>query len=254
MVDVGAARRIVAALAPAPGDRVLEIGPGRGALTQHLAGRVARLVAVELDRDLAAALRQAYAATPGVEILEADARHVEVEVLFGGRPWKALGNLPYNLTTPLLFWLLEQRPAPEVAVVMVQREVAARLAAGPGTKDFGALTVNVQAAARVERLFDVPPRAFRPAPQVVSSVVRLVPHHPAALAPGEAARLRALAQAWFGRRRQQLGRILRATLPAAEAALAASTLADHGIDLRARPEDVPVEVWLTLARRLATPG
>lgn len=248
------ARRIVAALEPAPEDRVLEIGPGQGALTRYVAGQVARLVAVELDRELAAGLEATFGAVPGVTIVAADARRVDAPALLGGGPWKALGNLPYNVATPLLFWLLAQRPPPACGVVMVQREVALRMTAAPGTKAFGALTVNLQAAARVERLFDVPPGAFRPRPQVMSTVVRLVPYEPPRMTSAEAARLRALTQAWFARRRQQLGRILRATMSPAEAEVAHAALAAHGVALRARPEDVPLDAWLTLARQLASRG
>src|SRR5438128_2000608 len=163
-------QRIVDALELRGTETVIEIGPGRGSLTALLAGAAARLVLIEYDRALAALLRERYATTPSVEVIEADVLTVPLALAAGG-PFRLVGNVPYYITTPILFHALEP-PQPERAVYLVQREVADRIVAAPGSDDYGALSVNVQGFANPKRLFKVAPGSFDPPPKVESAVVR----------------------------------------------------------------------------------
>lgn len=209
LVDPNLQRKIVAALDAGPEDTVLEVGPGRGALTRHLVGGVGRLILVELDDDLAAALVAEHGARPDVEVVHADVLDISLVALVDD-PGSLLvvGNIPYNITTPILFHLL-QPPRPREILLMVQEEVADRIVSGPGEPAYGALTVGVQSVAEVEKLFRVGRRAFRPVPGVDSAVVRIRPLAPAPLDPDEEARLRDLVRACFQWRRKQLRKILR---------------------------------------------
>ncbi|HMS03955.1 MAG TPA: 16S rRNA (adenine(1518)-N(6)/adenine(1519)-N(6))-dimethyltransferase RsmA, partial [Gemmatimonadaceae bacterium] len=171
--DSRALDAIVDALGPLEGRTVVEIGPGRGALTERLVARAARVVAIELDRDLAARLRAQYGDTPQVEIVEADVLDVALGEVAGG-PFVLAGNVPYYITTPILFHALAA-PRPDVAVYLVQREVADRMAAAPGSKIYGALSVNLQAFVDVRFVRAVGPGSFHPPPAVDSAIVRVVP-------------------------------------------------------------------------------
>jgi 16S rRNA (adenine1518-N6/adenine1519-N6)-dimethyltransferase len=176
--DPAVVARILAAVDPREGDRLVEIGPGRGALTGPLLARCVRLDVVELDRDLARALAASPEARDGRLVVHAaDALRFDFPALARerGGPLRIVGNLPYNISTPLLFHLLESAPALRDLHVMLQREVVDRLAAGPGDPAFGRLGVMVQFRCRVERLFGVGPGAFSPPPKVDSAVARLVP-------------------------------------------------------------------------------
>ena len=164
--------RIADALDAGPADTVLEIGPGPGGLTAQLAARAGRLVAIEKDRDLVPGLVRRF---PGATIVEGDALEVDWHALAGPR-FLVAGNIPYNITSPLIDKALEP-PPPARIVFLVQKEVADRLTSGAGTRAYGALSVGVQAVARAERLFTVPAGAFHPRPKVDSAVVRLVPLH-----------------------------------------------------------------------------
>ncbi len=175
--------RIADALELRGDETVLEIGPGRGALTDLLAPRAGRLVAIEYDRALAVLLRERYASSPNVIVAEADVLSVSLGELAQG-PYVLVGNVPYYITTPILFHALVP-PRADRAVYLVQKEVADRLAAHPGTKEYGALTVNVAALARAETVFRVPAGAFSPPPKVESAVVRITPHENALVAPEE---------------------------------------------------------------------
>lgn len=208
LVDPNLQRKIVDALAVAPGDAVVEIGPGQGALTHHLAARADRLVAVELDDALAHSLAARYRDTPSVRIVHYDILDWEPAEVLSDRTVKVVGNIPYNITSPILFRLMEWRPVPERVVLMMQQEVADRLRAEPGEKAYGALTVGVRAVAEVEKLFDVGRQAFRPVPNVDSSVVLLRPR-PVKRTVHDAETLRSLTRAAFGMRRKQLQKILR---------------------------------------------
>jgi 16S rRNA (adenine1518-N6/adenine1519-N6)-dimethyltransferase len=249
LVDPNHQRRIVAALGAAPDDELLEIGPGRGALTRHLVGRARRLVLVELDDALVEELRARWGDRPDVEIVHGDALELDLAARLE-RPAaaKVIGNIPYNITSPLLFKLLE-RPRPAAILVMVQREVADRLQAEPGTGEKGALAVGVRSVADLERVLHVPRNAFRPVPRVDSTVVRIAPHAPPRLSETEEADLRTLVRASFQWRRKQLQKILREHPDLALGREQVEQIGGRtGIALTDRPESLSPERLLTLSR------
>jgi 16S rRNA (adenine1518-N6/adenine1519-N6)-dimethyltransferase len=237
--------RIADALQLQGHETVLEIGPGRGALTDILAARAGRLIAIEYDRALAAMLRERYARHGNVLIAEADVLEVSLGDLAAG-PYVLVGNVPYYITTPILFHALAP-PRADRAVYLVQREVAQRLVAKPGTKEYGALTVNVSAVARAETLFGVPAGAFAPPPKVESAVVRITPLATPLVAPDEEQRFRVLVQGAFGMRRKQMRRVVR-TLFSLDAEQAEDLLARTGIEPEVRPETLSVEQFAALLR------
>ena len=182
-----AALRIVDALGDVSEATVLEIGPGRGALTEVLAGRCRRLIAVEIDRVLAAQLRLKFGTRPNVEVIEGDILKIDLDTVFGPKPGSmrpglsyqpepahVVGNLPYYITSDILLHLLKYHRYFSMIVIMVQKEVADRLAASPGSRDYGLLSATAQLYGRIEKLFTLPPEAFAPPPKVHSSVVRIV--------------------------------------------------------------------------------
>ncbi len=238
LVDAGVIDAIVAAVDPRPGDALIEIGPGLGALTAPLLARCGALTVIELDRDLAARLRQ----RAGLDVVEADVLTVDFAALARGRgqPLRVVGNLPYNISTPILFHLLDAAAHWRDAHVMLQKEVVARMAAAPGGKDYGRLTVMLQWRCAVEPLFDVPPQAFEPPPRVDSAVVRLRPHDaPPAV---DAERLGELVTVAFSQRRKLLRHTLGRWLDAQRFAGA--------FDLQRRAEEVPVAEYVALAAAL----
>jgi 16S rRNA (adenine1518-N6/adenine1519-N6)-dimethyltransferase len=238
---------IAGAVAPHEGDTVIEIGPGRGALTDILAARRNPLIAVEIDRALAAQLRERYASRPNVTIIESDVLQLNVAELAGGS-FVVVGNVPYYITTPILFHVLTP-PFPRHAVFLVQREVAERIVADAGSRTYGALSANVQAVARAEILLHVPPGAFRPPPKVDSAVVRLTPRQDPLVTPDEVDRFRGFVQGLFSMRRKQIGNVLRSVASiSAEESVAA--LASLGIDPRARPETLSPALMVALMRSL----
>ncbi len=224
---------IVEALGPLEHKTVVEIGPGRGALTDRLVALAKRVVAVELDRDLSTYLSQRYRDLPHVSIVQGDVLRLKLAEL-GGSEFVLAGNVPYYITTPILFHALE-RPRPVNAVYLVQREVGERMAATPGSKTYGALSVNIQAVAGVELLKIVPPGAFQPPPRVQSAVVRLVPRAKPAIDEGSEDRYRGLVISAFGLRRKQLLRVVR-TIASTDAETAGSIIARAQLDPMARPE------------------
>jgi 16S rRNA (adenine1518-N6/adenine1519-N6)-dimethyltransferase len=250
--DPAVVSRMVAAVAPSAHDRVVEIGPGTGVLTAALLDALPRLHAVEIDRDLAAQLTRKFAGR-GLELRVDDALQFDFTVLAAGpRSLRLIGNLPYNISTPLLFHLLEAREVIRDMHFMLQREVVTRLAAGPGGKTYGRLSVMVQTYCRVESLFRVGPGAFTPPPKVESAVVRLTPRDTLALAVEHLPALRRVVSAAFAQRRKTLRNALRGILPEADIVAA-------GIDPRVRPEGVTVKEFATLAAAAAahpraTPG
>jgi 16S rRNA (adenine1518-N6/adenine1519-N6)-dimethyltransferase len=167
------AEKLVNALAPRPEDRFLEIGPGPGALTMRLAPRVAHLTAIEIDRDIVAALTPRV--PPNVTLVEGDFLEMDLGALAAAGPLRVAGNLPYNISSPIMFRLLEARERMHLvdATLMLQREVAERIEAGPGSRDYGVLSIMVAMGADVRRLLSLPPGAFRPPPKVHSAVIRL---------------------------------------------------------------------------------
>jgi 16S rRNA (adenine1518-N6/adenine1519-N6)-dimethyltransferase len=239
--------RIADALSPGPGDTVIEIGPGRGALTDILAVRAGRVKAIEVDRALAAVLRERYVARPEVEIVEADVLETDLAALAGG-PYLLVGNVPYYITTPILFHAL-RAPRPARAVYLVQREVAERIVAAPGEREYGALSANVQGFATAELLFRVPAGAFHPTPKVESAVIRITPRPDPVVAPAEEARYRAFVQEAFSLRRKQMRRVIR-TIVGVDADKADAVLGESGIAPDARPETVGPEAFARLVRAL----
>jgi 16S rRNA (adenine1518-N6/adenine1519-N6)-dimethyltransferase len=237
--------RIADALRLHGSETVLEIGPGRGALTDILVERAGRLIAVEYDRALAAMLRERYARRAHVLIAEADVLEVSLGELAAG-PYVLVGNVPYYITTPILFHALIP-PRAERAVYLVQKEVAQRLSASPGSKEYGALTVNVAAVAKAETLFGVPAGAFSPPPKVDSAVVRITPLAEPAIAPEEEQPFRVLVQGAFGMRRKQMRRVIR-TLFSLDAERADVMLEASGIRPEDRPEVLTVEQFARLLR------
>ena len=237
--------RIVDALDPTPTDTVMEIGAGRGALTEILRPRCARLIAIEYDRALAALLRERYADDEGVEIVEADVLEVDLAEKAGGR-YSLIGNVPYYITTPILFHALRP-PRAERAVYLVQREVAARMSAAAGDDDYGALTVNLSALATAHTVFRVPAGAFSPPPKVESAVVRVIPRDDPLIATGEEQPFREFVQAAFSFRRKQMRRGLR-ELQDMSAEQADTLLSRAGIEPELRPESLSVEQFVKLFR------
>lgn len=232
--------KVVRAIDPKPDETFLEIGPGRGALTRPLAGRVRALTAVEIDRDLAAELSQT--AAPNVTVVQADF----LEFRIPQSAIRIVGNLPYNVASPILIKLRDAyaggAPIGD-ATVMLQREVADRLTASPGTRDYGVLTILVGHTARAERLLALPPGAFRPAPKVHSALVRLT-FHPPAPAVRDAAVFERLVRSVFTQRRKTLANTLKS-------GFSGEILARTGIDGRRRPETLTIAEFASLSDALA---
>jgi 16S rRNA (adenine1518-N6/adenine1519-N6)-dimethyltransferase len=256
LTDPGIRARIVEAVPAVAGGSVLEIGPGRGALTEGLVARSRSLgeplILVELDRDLAEAHRARWADEATVTVVESDILKVRLtDLVADPGELVVVGNIPYNITTPILFHLLE-RPRPREILLMVQREVADRILAPEGDGAYGALSVGVRSVARVERVLSVPAGAFHPRPKVDSTVVRITPIRPEPLTEGEEATLRRLTRALFQWRRKQLGKILREQPELAlPRALTEAVAEAEGFALTDRPETLSPEQMVSLARRLA---
>ena len=241
--------RIADALDLQPDETVIEIGPGRGGLTDLLRERARRVVAIEVDRALAAILRERYAGT-NVEIVEADVLQTDLHTAAGG-DFALVGNVPYNITTPILFHALEP-PRANRMVFLVQREVAERMSASPGGKEYGALTVNLQAVASVETLFRVAPGSFQPPPKVESAVVKLVPLANPVVPPDEEKRFRATVQGIFGMRRKQMRRVVR-SLFNLDAERADDLLRRSEIEPEVRPETLAPADFARLLRLVPSP-
>ena len=249
--------RIADAVEAGPGDTVIEIGPGPGGLTAELAQRAGRVIAIERDRDLAAALADRW---PNVSVIEGDALAADWHQLAGipaglDGPvpgFRIAGNIPYNLTAPLIDKALAP-PRPAVIVFLLQREVADRISAPAGAAAYGALSVGVQAAASVERVFRVGAGAFRPPPQVDSAVVRLRPRGAPLVADSGAGSFRRLVVGLFGLRRKQLLRALR-ELTGWTPDRASAALARAGLDPTARPETLAPQAFAALHAVLVDEG
>lgn len=247
---------IVDALAPTKSDTVIEIGPGRGSLTEILARRAGKLIAVEIDRALAVQLREKFSpsveppsashlAPPAsnVEIIEGDFLVTDTHAL-AGADFLLIGNVPYYITTPIVFKALET-PMPRRSVFLVQREVADRMGAKADDENYGALSVNIAAVASVEQVLRVPAGAFRPPPKVDSAVVRLTPRAKS-LVPAESLRgFRIFVQAAFSQRRKQMVRVLR-SVRGLSPEKSVELLQAAGIDPTARPEAVSPQEFAQL--------
>jgi 16S rRNA (adenine1518-N6/adenine1519-N6)-dimethyltransferase len=240
LVDEGVLSALVAAIAPRPGEHMVEIGPGLAAMTRHIAPLVNHLHVVEIDRDLVSRLQSGKLAQY-LTVHQADALAFDFACL--PAPLRIIGNLPYNISSPLLFHLAQfaQRVADQT--FMLQKEVIDRMAASPGSKDYGRLTVMLQARYHIEHLFDVPPEAFDPPPRVMSAIVRMEPRRNSTLLPGKEGLFAALVTQAFSQRRK----MLRNTLGAA---LGAGQLEAVGIKPTQRAEEVAVETYVNLANSL----
>jgi 16S rRNA (adenine1518-N6/adenine1519-N6)-dimethyltransferase len=240
--------RIVAAIAPEANDRVVEIGPGEGALTLPLLKTAGHLTAIELDTDLIEPLRARAAGVGELEIIHADVLKVDLTALANGGKLRLAGNLPYYVSSPILFHCLAHAAAIEDMHFMLQKEVVDRMAAAPGSKVYGRLSVMLQLVCRVEPLLRVAPGAFRPPPKVESSVVRLTPLPPAQCPdPALSAKIDAVVRAAFNQRRKTLSNALRGLLDA-------DAIRAAGIDPRARAEDVAPAGFVALARHVTSGG
>jgi len=239
--DGGVVDRIVRAIDPKPGETLVEIGPGLGALTLPLLERARALTVIEIDRDVIPHLQAACGHAPGLHVIQADALTVDFAGLRapGGGKLRVAGNLPYNISTPLLFHLLEFAGAIQDMHFMLQKEVVRRMAADPDTEDYGRLTVTLAARAEVAELFTVGPGAFKPPPRVDSAVVRVTPR-PAPFPIRDLAVFDRVVKLAFGQRRKTLANALRGT--AGPEAFAAA-----GIDPRARGETLSAEEFARLA-------
>ena len=244
--DASMIARIVDAIAPAPGQRVVEIGPGDGAMTLPLLDRAGAITAIELDRDLHAPLSVRAASHGQLDLIRASVLEVDFSTLAQrlGGPLRVVGNLPYYLSSPILFHCTSHLGAIEDMHFMLQLEVVQRIVATPGGKDYGRLGVMLQLACEAEMLLHVPPEAFQPPPKVESAVVRLRPRPATARPDVDARRLADIVRDAFGQRRKTLANALGRLLDA-EAIRAA------GIDPRARAETLPPEAFVALARQPA---
>jgi 16S rRNA (adenine1518-N6/adenine1519-N6)-dimethyltransferase len=250
LVDPTVLERIVAAAGLVPGEAVLEIGAGTGTLTRALAAAGVRVTAVERDRRLAAALRAAPFPGPGVVVVEADALAFDLGAwrASAGGPAKVVANIPYQITSPLLLRLLDLGPRLSLIVLLVQREVAGRLVAQPGSKAYGALTLACRYRAEVEVVAEVPRRAFHPPPEVDSALVRLTPLDWPRVGVPDGAFLFAVIRAALGQRRKTLRNALLGARPLRlDASRLDRALASAAIDGRARGETLSLEDYARLA-------
>ncbi len=240
------AQRIVAQARLSGREAVLEIGPGRGALTRLLATAASQLTAIEIDRDLSQRLREEFATQPAVRVIEGDVLDLDLRALFGSAaPVTVVANLPYNISTPVLMKLLQTPYLFRRLVLTLQLEVAARLCASPATKAYGALSVVVQLVAEPRIAFTVPPAAFFPRPKVESAVVVLDPFRPPQVDEAERRSVRHVVRTSFSRRRKQLSNVI-ASLTRHPHDL----LRELGIDPRRRPETLTPQDFLRLAQAL----
>ncbi len=247
LVQPGIAERIVGLAGLDPARTVVEIGPGRGALTRLLAERCARLVLAEVDRDLAAALRETYADRPNVEVIAGDVLRLDFADVLGeaATPAIVVANLPYNISTPVLLQLLGEPDRFDRLVLMLQLEVAERVCAPAGNKEYGALSVAIQSVADARIALHVPPGAFVPRPTVESAVVVVEPRRPVPLDAAARRALRTVVRTAFSRRRKQLGNVIAPLTEQPRLLLAALD-----IDPRRRPETLTPADFVRLAAAL----
>ena len=239
--------RIVEYVAAKPGERIVEIGPGEGALTLPLLRAAGSLTVIELDRDLIEPLRTRASGVGELTIVHRDVLEVDIGTLAVGGTIRLVGNLPYNISTPILFHCLDHAAAIHDMHFMLQKEVVERMAAGPGSKTYGRLSVMLQLRCAVEPLFDVPPTAFTPPPKVDSAVVRLVPLSPDRLPQVAFDVIDRVVRAAFGRRRKTLSNALKGVADADD-------LAAADIDPRLRAEQLAPATFVALAQHLQAKG
>ena len=243
--DRSVVAKIVLAINPQPGDCIVEIGPGQGALTFPLLDRHGVLTAIEFDRDLLQPLAAAAHSHGALTLIPADVLSVDFTALAGDGQIRLVGNLPYNLSSPILFHALDHAAAVRDMHFMLQKEVVERMAAGPGSKVYGRLSVTLQAYCAVTPLFTVAPGAFRPAPKVDSAVVRLVPRAPDTIGIDNRRRFAEVVRAAFGQRRKTLRNALDGVVDSA-------TMEAVGVRPEARAEQLAVSDFVRLANCIST--
>lgn len=250
LVDDALAARLVELAGVVAGGGVLEIGTGLGVLTRALAARAARVVTLEVDSGIVRALHAEGALPANVELIHGDALRVDLAALLAGLdpPVRVVANLPYSISAPVLRRLLELRDGLVDWSVMLQREVARRLVAPPGSRDYGSLGVLHGLVVRVESKLELPPACFYPVPRVRSSFLRIAPLEQALVAPGELESVEVILRRAFGMRRKTLANALRGLAGSPESL--ARALDEVGIDRRARAEQLPAERFVALARAL----
>ena len=233
--------RIIREIAPTAEDRLLEIGPGQGALTRQLARSGARLDCVELDRDLADHLRHQYRDYDNVRIHQHDILKFDLnELSLGGKRVRIIGNLPYNISTPVLFHLLQYYQQIQDMSFMLQLEVVERMAAAVGDKNYGRLSLMLQYFCEAEKLFNVPPQAFNPQPKVNSAIVRLSPHCEPPVKAKDVETLKVVVRTAFNQRRKTLRNSLKTLISASE-------LSELPIDMTLRPENLCLADYVTIS-------
>jgi 16S rRNA (adenine1518-N6/adenine1519-N6)-dimethyltransferase len=247
LVDEQVIDRIVAAIDPRPGELLIEIGPGHGALTGPLLESGATVHVLEIDRDLAAELQATAARQPRLTVHSGDALQVNTGDIAATRPYRLVGNLPYNISTPLLFHVLGQRHLPRDMHFMLQSEVVDRISAPPGGRDYGRLSVMCRNHCEITPLFAIEPGSFRPRPRVQSRLIRMVPRPATRSGPGLESALDQVVRAAFAKRRKTLRNGLRGLLGEHE-------IESLGIDPGLRPEQVDLDQFIALARVLAAGG
>lgn len=246
LTDPGIINRIVHSIHPSPNDNMVEIGPGLGALTGPLLAHNPQLQVIELDRDLIPRLRTQFFRFPELQIHQEDALRFDFSRLASAeRPLRIVGNLPYNISTPLIFHLLSYPGLVADMHFMLQKEVVERMAATPGSKSYGRLSIMCQYHCEVEHLFSVPPGSFQPAPKVDSAIVRLTPFEKPPILAQNPAFLDQLVKTAFGQRRKTLRNALKL--------LVSSELWDElGLDSQLRPENLALKDYVLLANRIHT--
>jgi|TARA_R110000822_G_scaffold226254_14_gene359038 16S rRNA (adenine1518-N6/adenine1519-N6)-dimethyltransferase len=244
LVDNNIIEKIVSAIAPTPNQNLIEIGPGQGAITGPVLEKCPRLNVIELDRDLIPLLQKKFHQYPELHIHQGDALKTDFSQFYReGKPLRIIGNLPYNISTPLMFHLLSFSGQIRDMYFMLQKEVVTRLAAVPGDKNYGRLSIMVQYYCQVEPLFQVPPTAFRPAPKVESAIVRLLPYPEPPYPADDLQLLSRLVRACFQQRRKTMRNTLKHMLNAEQ-------LEQLGIDLTRRPETLSVEDFVVLSNQI----
>lgn len=243
LTDQDVISKIAAAIPGGTGELIIEIGPGRAALTEALLQKGSDVLAIEIDRDLAADLEARYEGSPTLSIVCADALQTDFGELARGRPYRLVGNLPYNISTPLIFHILGHSPMPSEMTFMLQKEVVRRMAAGPGSRDFGRLSLMVQNLCEVQALFDIGPESFNPSPKVESSLVRLVPRVCPQSGKELEQRLDCVVRKAFMLRRKTLRNSL-------SGLLSTDQIEAAGVDPSARAEQLHMQQFLALARQL----
>lgn len=240
LIDTHVLEKIIQSLHPAVSEHLIEIGPGQGALTERLLDSGASLHAIEIDRDLAAVLRQRFGQYPNFSLIEQDVLKLDFnELLSADSPARIIGNLPYNISSPLLFHLMNYLAGITDMLFMLQLEVVDRMSAKPDSRDYGRLSIMTQYFCQVEKLFEVPPQAFSPAPRVTSAVVKLVPHPQASLPLKHPLTLENLLRQAFSQRRKTLRNNLQGLVPD-------SDLRSLQIDPGLRPENLSLDDYVRI--------